>query len=59
MVVLLAVRAAEHGREHMRVFSQLSRLVMRDEFRDRLRAERDDQQLLAFLRQSLGLDTPA
>jgi phosphoenolpyruvate-protein phosphotransferase len=55
VVILLAVRASDHGKEHMRIFSRLSRLVMRDEFRDRVRAEPDEEKLLAFLEENLGL----
>ena len=58
VVILLALRAQDHGKEHLRIFAQLSRLVMRDEFRDRLRTENNDDDLLAFLRQSLGLPDP-
>jgi mannitol/fructose-specific phosphotransferase system IIA component (Ntr-type) len=39
----------------MRVFAQLSRLVMRDEFRDRVRELDLPEQLLAFLKQSFGI----
>jgi mannitol/fructose-specific phosphotransferase system IIA component (Ntr-type) len=41
----------------MRIFSQLSRLVMRGAFRQRLREERDPDQLLAFLNESFDLHT--
>jgi len=56
VVILLALRAKDHGKEHMRIFAQLSRLVMRDEFRDRVRNETNTDALLAFLKQSLGLE---
>lgn len=55
VVIMLAIRASDHDRQHMKVFSQLSRLVMRDEFRDGLRAETDPRKLREFLEQSLGL----
>jgi fructose-specific PTS system IIA-like component len=55
VVILLAVRSSDHGKEHMRIFSKLSRLVMRDEFRDRVRAEPDEEKLLAFIEENLGL----
>ena len=55
VVMLLALRESDHGNEHMRIFAKLSRLVMREEFRDRVRAERDPEKLLAFLEESLGL----
>jgi fructose-specific PTS system IIA-like component len=53
-VILLALRAPDYDKEHLRIFAQLSRLVMRDEFRTRLRSETDDTALLSFLQQSLG-----
>ena len=55
VVILLGIRARDHGTKHMRIFSQLSRLVMREEFRSRVRTESDPQALLAFLEESLGL----
>jgi fructose-specific PTS system IIA-like component len=55
VVILLAIRAADHGKEHMRIFSRLSRLVMSEEFRLRVRDETDPEQLLAFLNESLGV----
>jgi fructose-specific PTS system IIA-like component len=55
VVILLAIRAkgTDTAKEHMRVFAKLSRMVMRDEFRDRLHTETDPGQLLAFLAASL------
>ena len=60
-VLLLAVLAAgtDTAKEHMRVFAKLSRLVMRDEFRDRLKGETNAGQLLAFLSESLDVPEPA
>jgi fructose-specific PTS system IIA-like component len=55
VVMLLALREQDHGNEHMRIFAKLSRLVMHDGFRNRIRAERDPQRLLSFLEESLGL----
>ncbi len=57
VVLLLVVRAAgsDTAKDHMRIFAKLSRMVMRDEFRDRLRAEADPGALLAFLQESLDL----
>ncbi|CAN5699507.1 phosphoenolpyruvate--protein phosphotransferase [soil metagenome] len=54
VVILLAMRASDYAKEHLRVFAQLSRMVMRDEFRDRIRAANDPSELLSFLKQSLG-----
>ncbi len=61
VVILLAIRAkgTDTAKEHMRVFAKLSRMVMRDEFRDRLRSEPDPAQLLAFLAESLDVPVPA
>jgi multiphosphoryl transfer protein len=53
VVILLAIRAENHAQEHMRIFAKLSRLVMRDEFRERIRQESDTAALAAFLEQSL------
>jgi fructose-specific PTS system IIA-like component len=53
VVILLAIRGQESAREHMKIFARLSRLVMRDEFRDRLRGESDPVQLTEFIKQSL------
>ena len=60
VVILLAIRDAgtDAAKEHLRVFAKLSRLVMRDEFRDRLRAEPDPDRLLSFLAQSLDVPKP-
>jgi fructose-specific PTS system IIA-like component len=55
VVMLLALREQDHGNEHMRIFAKLSRLVMHDDFRNRIRAERDPQRLLTFFEESLGL----
>jgi phosphoenolpyruvate-protein phosphotransferase len=61
VLVLLATRGdgSDAAREHMRVFAKLSRLVMRDPFRDRLRAEPDRLGLVAFLQESLELPATA
>jgi phosphoenolpyruvate-protein phosphotransferase len=59
VVILLAIRAQEHAQEHMKVFAKLSRLIMRDEFRDRLRNENDAGKLSLFLKQSLEPDAVA
>ncbi len=55
VVILLAIRASEHDKAHMKIFARLSRLVMRDEFRDRVRGETDAIALVRFLEESLGL----
>jgi fructose-specific PTS system IIA-like component len=55
VAILVAMRSADYEKSHMRVFAQLSRLVMRDEFRDRVR-DLDGPELLSFLKEALGLD---
>ena len=55
VVILLAIRAAEHGKEHLRIFSRLSRLVMRDEFRERLEQAADSQEIFSVLSSELQL----
>jgi fructose-specific PTS system IIA-like component len=55
VVILVAMRSADYEKAHMRVFAQLSRLVMREEFRDRVR-DFDGLELLSFLKETLGLD---
>jgi fructose-specific PTS system IIA-like component len=54
VVILLAIRAKDHAEQHMRVFAKLSRLVMRDEFRERVRQEQDPAKLVALIEQDLG-----
>ncbi len=49
LAILLAVRAADHGKEHLAAIGRFSRLLMRDEFRERLRAEADPARLAAFI----------
>ena len=49
IAILLAMRSADKGREHLRVFSKLSRLVMRDEFRESLAQAADADELLTLL----------
>ena len=53
VVILLAMRAGDQGREHLRVFSKLSRLVMRDEFRAQLEQASDHSELLSVLQTEL------
>ncbi|MBC8108450.1 MAG: phosphoenolpyruvate--protein phosphotransferase, partial [Anaerolineae bacterium] len=59
VIFLVAMRASSYGKEHMRVFAQLSRMVMREEFRDRVREIADAQELIQFLKQSLSPGAPA
>lgn len=55
VIILLAIRAAEHGKEHLRIFSRLSRLVMRDAFRERLEQAADAAEIFAVLSAELAL----
>jgi fructose-specific PTS system IIA-like component len=54
VAILLAIRADDHGKEHLKVFAKLSRLVVRNEFRDRLMAETDPATLTDFVLTSLN-----
>jgi multiphosphoryl transfer protein len=56
VVLLLAIREKEDARAHMKIFAKLSRLVMRDEFRDQIRNQTDSSQLTEFLKQNLQID---
>jgi len=54
VAILLAIRADDHGKEHLKVFAKLSRLVVRDEFRERLLAETDPAALTDFVLTALN-----
>ncbi|HYD84427.1 MAG TPA: PTS sugar transporter subunit IIA [Opitutus sp.] len=54
VVILLAVREADHRKEHMRVFSRLSRLVLREEFRHALMSTTDPAAICQVLQQQLA-----
>ena len=54
-VILLAIREHDSATEHMRVFSQLARLMMHDEFRNHVEQEQDVAALCTFLHEQLGL----
>ena len=54
VAILLAIRADDHGKEHLKVFAKLSRLVVRDEFRDRLMAGTDPAALTDFVLTALN-----
>lgn len=51
-VVLLGIRASEHGKAHMGILARLSRLMMNDEFRAELRAESEPEKIVALLRRA-------
>jgi phosphoenolpyruvate-protein phosphotransferase len=54
VVVLLAVRDAEHARAHMKVLATLARQLMHEEFRDHLRQESDAEALCTYLLDRIG-----
>jgi phosphoenolpyruvate-protein phosphotransferase len=54
-VIFLGAREPAEGREHLRLLAQLSRQLMREEFRAGLRAENDSAALVDFLVQALNL----
>jgi fructose-specific PTS system IIA-like component len=53
VVILLAIRASDQGKEHLRVFSKLSRLIMRDEFRASLESAFDAEAIFTILQSEL------
>lgn len=54
VVVLLAIRASDPAREHLKTLARLSRLAMQDEFRALLRRESDPAALVAALQTQLA-----
>jgi fructose-specific PTS system IIA-like component len=54
IVILLAIRARDHGKEHMKTLARLSRLVMREEFRALLRSENDPHKIAAILQENIN-----
>jgi fructose-specific phosphotransferase system IIA component len=53
VVILLAIRPQDHAQQHMRIFARLSRLVMREEFRDHVRQTQDPVELAAYIEREL------
>ncbi len=53
VVVLLAIRASDPARKHLKMLARLSRLAMQDEFRGLLRGERDPAALVVALQAQL------
>lgn len=49
VAILLAIRASDHGKTHLETLARLSRLAMRDEFRDGLRRETDAAGIVKLL----------
>jgi fructose-specific PTS system IIA-like component len=54
IVILLGIRASDPDQEHLKTLARLSRLAMRDEFRDLLRNETSPQALVAALQTQLA-----
>ena len=54
-IFMLTVRASDAGNTHMKIFAQLARRIMRDEFRSTLATCRDQQELMAHISQELEL----
>ncbi len=52
LIILLGIRASEHGKAHMQTLARLSRLLMRDEFRVALRREHVPDGMVALLQQA-------
>jgi fructose-specific PTS system IIA-like component len=56
IVIMMAIRARDHGKEHMKTLARLSRLVMRDEFRALLRQEQDPARIATILQENINPD---
>ena len=52
-VIMLIVRESDAGEAHMKIFAQLARNIMHEEFRDGLRACPDAKSLLQFLKDAV------
>jgi fructose-specific PTS system IIA-like component len=57
VVIPLAVRDSDEANAHLKVFAQLARKLMHEEFRERLLRENDPARLCCFLKESLNLHT--
>ena len=54
-VFMLTVRASDAGNTHMKIFAQLARRIMRDEFRTALATCQGQQELMSYISQELEL----
>lgn len=52
-VIMLLVRESDAGDAHMKIFAQLARRIMHEEFRDGLRACPDEKTLLRYLQDAV------
>jgi mannitol/fructose-specific phosphotransferase system IIA component (Ntr-type) len=59
IAILIALRAEDRDREHMRIFAKLSRLVMNEEFRARLEQASDAPALFSTLEMELHIPSPS
>ena len=55
-VVLLAIRASDQAKEHLRILAQLSRLMMREPFREALSGAKDSDALIEILSRELKIN---
>lgn len=55
LIIMLAIREADHGDTHLRLFAQLARKVMHEEFREGLLTAATPAVAVALIREVLGL----
>lgn len=55
LVIMLAIREAEHGDTHLRLFAQLARKVMHEDFREGLQTAASPAEALALIKDVLGM----
>jgi fructose-specific PTS system IIA-like component len=58
IAILIALRAEDKGREHLRIFAKLARLAMNEDFRGRLERAPDGQAIFSILGNELGIPLP-
>jgi fructose-specific PTS system IIA-like component len=58
VAILIALRAEDKGREHLRIFAKLARLAMNEDFRARLESAPDAQTIFSMLASDLGIPLP-
>jgi fructose-specific PTS system IIA-like component len=54
VLLLLTLRESEQGNGHLKIFSQLARRMMHDDFREQLTKEKNPEALCALLNESLS-----
>jgi multiphosphoryl transfer protein len=55
VAILLAIREGQSGKEHLKILAQLSRMVMHEDFRERLTGGTDPATLSAFVMEKIKL----